>query len=249
MINALIIDDDLYSIYRLEQLINSLYPSRIKISSTFQDPLLASGYLQRNEVDLLFLDIKMPSMNGFELLDLQKKQPAVIFITSFDSYAIKAIRYSAFDYLLKPIKENDFKEAVNRFLNQTNNKNHGSRFSTLQFNLTQKEELEFKIHLPTRNGDATFYEGEIIRCVADSNYTELYLVNGKRFVASKTLSEIEALLPQQSFVRIHKSHLVNFKQIKGLNNSLNQALLVNGEEIPVSRRRLQDLKAKLQKRT
>jgi two-component system LytT family response regulator len=248
MINAIIIDDDLYAIYRLEELISSLYPSKIKILSTFQDPLLALTYLQKNEVDLLLLDIKMPSLSGFELLDLQKKHPAVIFITSSDSYAIKAIRYSAFDYLLKPINENDFKEAINRFLLEKNDKDQRSQFNTLQFNLSQNDDVKYKFFLPTRNGDAVFYTEEIIRCVADSNYTELHLINGKRFMASKTLSEIEALLPEKSFVRVHKSHLINFNQIKGLNILSNHALLSTGEEIPVSRRRLQELKEKLQER-
>jgi len=245
MIRTVIVDDDIYTIRNLERILEKFFASDLLVLASIDDSKQAVQFLKNNQVDLLFLDIQMPEITGFDLLDDQIETPNVIFITSYNEYAIKAIRYSAFDYLLKPLSESMIFETVKRFLNPDSFITQIERLKTLRFNLQQKEISQFKLLLPSRQGTYTFLSKDIIRCTADSNYTELILNGNKKFVSSKTLGDIELMLPNDSFIRVHKSHIINIEYAERFLKSSSEILLTNGERIPVSRRRAVEINDKL----
>jgi two-component system LytT family response regulator len=171
--------------------------------------------LKEQKPDLVFLDIEMPHINGFEMLQaLPRIDFDIIFTTAYDQFAIKAIKFSALDYLLKPIDKDELAGAVDKI------NTHPSRFiSTRQLDLllqnmqSARHGLE-TIALPTLEGYEMVQAAHIVRCESDSNYTLIFLKNGTKILVSKTLKEVEELLEGHSFFRVHHSHLVNLNEIK-----------------------------------
>lgn len=243
-IKAVIIDDDPYIRNTLRGMLD-LPETGVELLDDFEHPLEAIEFLKRAKPDLLFLDIQMPLMNGFELLDnLQTDELEVIFITSYNQYAVQAIRYSALDYLLKPINPTDLYAALDRYRIKTEKILTRERLNNLRHNLGQESEKKFQLVIPTKQGEFHFRIDEIVRCEADSNYTEIHLKSGKKFLASKTLGDVESMLEGEQFVRVHKSHLVNLDFVSKL--TLNDDLeMLDGATVGVSRRRLPEVKLKL----
>ncbi len=205
----------------------------------------ASGYREGVELinelkpELVFLDIQMPDGSGFNLLE-NFEQPAfdVIFVTAFDQYAIKAIKFSALDYLLKPINPQDLIKSVERYKQKVNTGDIYKRLDILMQNLGLGRDKPKKIVLSTAEGYHVVNPDDILRCQSDSYYTNFYFTNGKRIIVSKTLKEFEELLTDYGFVRSHKSHLVNIKYIKSfLRADGGYIIMSDGTEIPVSRRK------------
>jgi two-component system, LytTR family, response regulator len=199
--------------------------------------------------DLVFLDIEMPVANGFQLLEhFDHFRFEVIFVTAHDQYAIRAIRFSAADYILKPIDSLELKSAVEKVARRIKRKNEDHRLRELHRNLMVPSAP--RIGLPM-DGKIEFAEvGRIVRCQGDSNYTHIWFDNGRHLLVAKTLAEFEELLADYGFSRVHKTHLVNFNYVGSyINNGDNLLILKNGERIPVSRRRkeavLEVLKARL----
>jgi two-component system LytT family response regulator len=248
MIQAVLVDDDLYALNRLQELLSTLANFKVEVMASFQDPMLAYTYLKQAKPDVIFLDVRMPGINGFELLDLVNTPAEVIFVTAYDAYAIQAIRYSAFDYLLKPLTAESLKEALQRLQNQRNKTNRTEQLSALQFNLNQNELSKFRIILPGLKDALSITAGHITHCVAESNYTHVYLSTGKHILASKTLGDVEQLLPSSAFMRIHKSYLINLHFLDGLKTEPAEVQLNIGIALPVSRRRLQEVKQALMRR-
>lgn len=237
------VDDDAYTLSSLSDLLSPRQD--ISLKALFSNAFEAYSFLATNEVDLLLLDIRMPGLDGFGLLDkLGSKAPAVIFITSYDQYAIKAIRYSAMDYLLKPVSSKDLDGAIERLWNKTEYIDHIIRFNNLKHNLQVESESELSLIIPTKQGEYQFKASDIIRCEADSNYTVIYLKNQKRFVASKTLGDIENMLLSEVFMRIHKSHLVNIRFVTDFKDE-NELILKDNSVVQVSRRRLVEVRRRL----
>jgi two-component system, LytTR family, response regulator len=244
MIRVTIIDDDAYIRDTVTAMLKDFHG--VQISGAYEHPLEAIGMLKQSPPDLLLLDIRMPGMNGFELLDqLDTTAFEVIFITSYDQYAIQAIKYSALDYLLKPIQPDDLRLAIERFKKSNEKVLSKARIAALKHNFLQTDQKEFYLVIPTRQGDHHFRPDEIVRCEADSNYTLIFLKGNRKFMASKTLSDIESMLEEGTFLRVHKSHLVN-KQYVDHSNHDDTLLLEGGGLVPVSRRRLPEVKAWLQ---
>jgi two-component system LytT family response regulator len=245
MIRAVIVDDDPLQV---EELLAHLQQSSIcelEVIATFNDPMLARDFIDRSEPDLLFLDIQMPALSGFEMLDqLHYKNSEVIFVTSYDEYAIRAIRYSAIDYILKPFSSDDIDEALNRYLQHSERIQVQTRLNNLKSNLQAKKNEELHLVVSTKQGEYRFMVNDIVRCEADSNYTMLHLRGNRRFVASKTLGDIETMLADSEFLRVHKSHVVNTRHIEHLTVEGN-LYLSNGEKVPVSRRRMSEVKSHL----
>lgn len=247
-IETCIIDDDPFIRQELQDELNQHYKDEIKIIGVYGQAEDALEALSAHPPQLVFLDIQMPGMNGFELLDrLGDVSFEVIFITSFNQYAIQAIRYSALDYLLKPIDRTELGKAIERFKSIADKALLQSRLQNLRHNLKASHEKDFQLIIPTKQGEYQFAAGDIIRCEADSNYTVLYLTKSKKFVASKTLGDIEAMLNPESFLRVHKTHLVHLAHVDRLNTE-GELILKDGSHIPVSRRRLTEVKVMLSTR-
>jgi len=237
MIRAIIIDDEKTSRDALEGLI-SRYCNNVTIVEQ------ANGYnsgieaIHKHKPDLVFLDIQMPDGSGFQLLeDVKDVNFEVIFTTAFDQYAIKAIKYSALDYLLKPIVPSDLVAAIQKVDQKKNSLDRNSSISVLLDNIKSKNEPK-KIVLCTSDNIFVVEIGNIIRCESDDYYTRFYIKDDKTIIISKTLKEYEDLLGEQYFIRPHRSHLVNLKFVKGFNkNDGGYILMLDGTKIPVSRRK------------
>ena len=241
-LKAVLVDDEEHCIETLKWQLERHCPS-VQVVKTFKSPVECLKFLMYNDIDLLFLDIEMPVLNGFDLLNaLPKKDFALIFTTAYDEFAIKAIKQRAIDYLLKPIDRTELEKAVQ--LAVENKRDLELRLAELMKDM-EMESIE-KFAIPTREGVELVNTSEIVRCESDSNYTHIYLANGKKYMVSKTLKEIEEQLLNESFVRVHQSHLVNMshvmKYIKGTSGYL---ILNDGSEVPVSRRKKNDFMEKI----
>ncbi len=242
-IRSVIVDDDEFSRQELTRLLRMHLSLEVTIVAEFSNASEAISYIKLHKPDLVFLDIQMPGISGFEMLDhLDTNSFEVIFITSHDEYAIRAIKYSALDYLLKPIDPVELKSAINRFTQSTQNNLSRLKISNLQFNLNSESHDKFQLIIPTKQGEHQFVANEIIRCEADSNYTAIHFGQSRKFLASKTLSDIESMLnTAKNFLRIHKSHLINLNHVVQL-TSTDELLMGDQTRVPISRRRLAEVK-------
>jgi two-component system LytT family response regulator len=212
MIKAIIVDDEPFCCEALDALLNRYCP-QVKVVGICYSGREALQEIQEQQPQLLFLDIEMPQMNGFELLQkIPDPEFDLIFTTSYDQYAIKAIRFSALDYLLKPIDRDELQAAVHK----VTGRNHPPLARQLEL-LIHKMNLPAsqinKVALPTMEGLQMVPVDSIISCEADSNYTIVILKNKQKIVVSRTLKDIEEILEDYSFFRIHHSYLVNINEI------------------------------------
>ncbi|TKC10597.1 response regulator transcription factor [Pedobacter polaris] len=245
MLNAIIVDDEEFARSSLYFLLQQNCES-VNIIGIAKSVNEARTLLNQQNVDLIFLDIAMPGENGFELIpQVQQTNASVIFTTAYDQYALKAIKANALDYLLKPIDIDELKEAVNKAvkyinLNKAEN-NRNESLKNLANDLSGDKTSIQKITLPSAQGYKLIDIDDIIHIEADSNYSIFNLTNLEKIVVSKVLKDYEEILPENRFVRVHKSSIVNLKFVKEYNsrNGL-QVLLNNGETINVSRRRASD---------
>lgn len=245
--NTVILDDEPNCCKTLALLLKE-HCVEVKGITSFQHPLKALPFLKTEPIDLLFLDIDMPGLNGFDLLDkLFPLSFPVVFTTAYDQYAIKAIKYSAFDYLLKPIDEEELINVVERIQQQKvlpSLKQAEMLFSYYQDKNLQTPE---RIALPTNEGFEFITTSEIIRCESVSNYTRLYFNNVvSSLLVCRTLKEIEQMLGAEDFLRVHNSHLIKKNLVKKYIKADGGFLLMSdGSQIPVARRRKGNLMADL----
>ncbi len=235
MMNILIIDDEIHCTEQLSKLLinENINSDNIEISNQSKDAL---KLLLNKNFDLVFLDIEMPFLNGFDILEtIPEINFQVIFTTAFDKYALKAIKFSALDYLLKPIEEDELKIALQK-LEKKVSKTKKKQYSSLIENV--KSNKFNKIAIPSIDGIEFVEVSEIIRCQSDSNYTKLYLTNKREIVSSKTLKEYELLLKEYGFSRVHNSDMINLTHIKKYIKGDGGTVIMNdGSEVEVSRRR------------
>lgn len=241
MTKIIIIDDEEHCINVLENLIKKTH-SDYTVLGTFTNPLIGLEFIKKNPPDLLFLDIEMPNLNGFTLLDnLLPIDFDVIFTTAYDQYAIKAFRYSAINYLLKPITEKNIVKALSNW-EKRQKKTSSTQWEMLQNQLNDSKEECSQIALPTGVGYQIVEIENIVRCQSDSNYTNVYCKNENRVLISRTLKEIEELLKDHGFLRVHQSHLINPKFVKGILRQDGGSLIMNDDqEIPVSRQKAKQI--------
>ena len=239
---ALIVDDEFKAREVLNLMLKHHAPdiSMIREAGSASE---ASQILESFKPDLVFLDIKMPGQDGFSWLrSLESRDFDVIFVTAFDQFAIQAIRYAAFDYLLKPVDIEDLQKAISRF---TNKKATGS-YENLFYNAQQGSPEEYRLTIPT-NGKMHYIDPrKIVRCEADGNYTHFYLLEGRHVISSRPLGHYSGLLPDSMFIRSHKSHLVNMDYIKAIGENILE--LDGGMRVEVSRRRMSSVKDALSQR-
>lgn len=243
MITAVIIDDERHSVETLAWKLEKYCPE-VMVISTFTDPVEGLEYLKINQPDLLFLDIEMPRLNGFELLKQILPIPFdVIFTTAYDEFGVRAIKFSALDYLLKPVQVDELQTAIDKHRQKANAPLTSTQLKVLFSNIQEeKQGRPGKIALATKESIEFVFPEEIIACSSDSNYTMVYLENGRKKLISRTLKDIEELLSEYQFFRAHHSHLVNLRHVKEfVRNDGGYLIMSNQMTLPVSRSRREDL--------
>ncbi|MBG0782488.1 MAG: response regulator transcription factor [Bacteroidales bacterium] len=236
-IKALIVDDEENS---RKALLNMLqyYCKDIEVIGQAENIANAYELINMHKPDVVFLDIQMPGGNGFELLKKFKPIPfKVIFVTAFDHFALRAIKLSAVDYLLKPVSPKELIRAVSKLEKQMDVEDlFDKQMEALEDNM-QPERQEKKIILNTSTTMHVIKINEVIRCEADENYTHVIKEDGKAVLVAKTLKEFDEMLSPFGFCRIHQSHLVNLSHVLTFEKSSGIVILTTKERIPVSSRR------------
>lgn len=246
MIRTIIVDDEPYCCDVLSTLLERHCPN-ISIEAVCYSAEEAFNAITTTNVQLVFLDIEMPHMNGFKLLEkIPDINFQVIFTTSYDQYAIKAIRFSALDYLLKPVDREELQIAVRKAAERLQSP-IPQQLEILLQKLRQPVNQVNRIALPTMEGLQLISLDTIISCASSSNYTIFSLKDSQKIIISRTLKEIEEMLEDYSFLRVHHSYLVNLneirKYIKGEGGSL---IMSDGSSIDVSRSKKEMLLKRLQ---
>ena len=246
MIKAIIIDDEPYCCESLATLLQRYCPE-VNVIDICYNGASAFKAIREDKPQLVFLDIEMPQMNGFELLEkLKEINFQLIFTTSYDQYAIKAIRFSALDYLLKPVDREELQKAVQKAANHMKHP-LPEQIEILLQKLNHPAIPVNKIAIPTMEGLQMIFVESVISCAADSNYTILNLKNKQKIIASRTLKEIEEMLEDSSFARVHHSYLINLNEVeKYIRCEGGYLLMSDGTTIDVSRSRKEILLKKLQ---
>ncbi len=247
MIKALIIDDEEDCIEGLKNLLVHGHENLVEIlgsAKTVRDGIEAIALLRP---DLVFLDVQIGEKTGFDLLRaLPEIDFEIIFTTAFEKFALQAIKFSAIDYLLKPIDVDELDAALMKLLNAESRKITADKIDLLLQNTQKSDGLFKRIIVPTISGFEFIEIGNIIRCESDNNYTTIYFKDKQKVLVSKTLKDFEELLSGYSFFRIHNSHLINLSYIKTYNKGKGgSVILTDGSEIEVSSRRKDDFMAKL----
>jgi len=238
MIKAVIIDDELNAQSLLEKTLYRYFPNKFNIVEKCVS--VDSGVLaiKNHEPDLVFLDIQMPEKNGFELFEyFDVINFEVIFTTAYNQFAIKAIKRSALDYLLKPINHLDLADAIKKFESKNEGTSAQKKLSLLLENLNVNDQNVSKIVFPTVEGFEFIHANQILYCKAESNYCGIKKIDGSIKTASKTLKFVEEILPDKSFQRIHKSYVINLNYVVRYHKSNKEVELTNGEKLPVSFRK------------
>jgi len=238
MIKAILIDDEVHCVDTLSMLISDYCPEVQVMEQcvSAKQGLIAVG---RHHPELIFLDIEMPVMNGFEFLEQFTDIPfSVIFTTSYDQYAIKAIHFSALDYLLKPIDPKELVAAVQKVRVQKMLPS-AEQFRMLIDQVQNRVKQFTKVAVPTSEGFELIPVEEIIFCEADDNYTRFFLKNKKRVIACRTLKEVEEQLTDfVSFIRVHHSYMVNLNEVnKYIRGEGGYLVMSDGAIVNVSRSR------------
>jgi two-component system, LytTR family, response regulator len=213
-ISAVIIDDEPGNIVTLLEMVKQYCPS-VFIKGTAPDPLKGYELINETNPDLVFLDIEMPYGNAFDLLDkLAPVNFEVVFITAFNDYAIKAFKYAALDYLLKPVNINELKNAVDKVTKRLVEKTINTRVASLLTNLKPENTGAQKIALPTIDGCSFEDIGNIMYLQAENSYTYIYCKGKTKLLVSKNLRDFEEILPPDLFCRIHHASIVNINFVK-----------------------------------
>jgi len=235
MLNAILIDDEINGVESLHTLIQENC-SGIAVLETVTNPLLGVELIRKLKPDVIFLDIEMPEMSGFELLDKVKDIPLqVIFTTAYDQYAVRAFKHNAVDYLLKPVIISELTAAVDRLI---------ARVGTVSDDYTNLESLLQKIQglnaqkLAVRSLNEIIYVDmdKICHLEADSNYTNIFLITGEKLNSTKTLKEYESMLDPKIFFRVFKANVINLKYVKKfVKEDGGYIVMTDGTNINVSR--------------
>jgi two-component system LytT family response regulator len=238
MPTAIILDDEIKGAKSLGTLIRDNCPA-IYIASIETDALAALDKIKKLKPEILFLDIEMPGLNGFELLsELTVPLPKVIFTTAYDQYAVEAFRHNAIDYLLKPVIVEELMGSVNRVTERIR----------AEKALFEKEQSSNSTHsrnikIPIQCQDKVILvdTDHIVRLEADSNYTCIYLTNGNKISSAKTLHEYEEQLAAADFYRIHKTHLINIENVeKYVRGEEARVIMKDKSSLEISRRKKTD---------
>ncbi len=241
MLNAIIIDDETSSRNALRQKLINHCPN-VAIIAECENGEEGIKAIETQEPDIVFLDVEMPRMNGFTMLQqLKNKNFEVIFITAYDHYAIKAIKFSALDYLVKPVEVEDLKNAVEKVTQKRNQLAGNKRIELLLQNFLDEKKAHQRIAISSMEGLMFIATDEIVYLEANSNYTSFYLTENRKITATKTLKDFEELLPDSIFIRIHHSYLINKNRVeKYIKGEGGQVVMKNGVTLDVARRKKEE---------
>ncbi|MCG2615199.1 LytTR family DNA-binding domain-containing protein [Terrimonas sp. NA20] len=230
-IRTIILDDEPDSV-RLTRLNIEQHFPQLNIVGAFTSPQKALQEIPSLQPDLLFLDIEMPVINGFDLLEkLMPVEFAVVFVTAYNDFAIKAFRFNALDYLVKPVSIEELREVVAKV-----EKHHHIQADQLQVLQQQfKKGNITKIAIPSQTGVTFIDLKDIVFVEAKSNYADLVLADKRRILISKTLKDIQFVLEQQQFLRIHRQYIINLNEVKHFNRNESLLTMTTGDVLPVSR--------------
>ncbi len=239
-IKAILIDDEWNSLQNLQQKIKEFCPDVVVVAAT-QNPEEAIRLIKQHEPNVIFLDIEMPKMSGFRMLEqLGTTESEIIFTTAYNQYAIDAIRMSAFDYLTKPISIADLQKALER-LALHKELFTKERVDILKHSLSDSKSQEDKITLSTSEGIEFIPVKNILRIESSSNYSKIFFTDGKQKTVTRLLKDFETMLLRYRFYRIHNSHLINLNYIqKYIRGEGGQVIMQNGDSIDVSRRKKEE---------
>jgi two-component system LytT family response regulator len=238
MIQAVIVEDEKKSRELLEKLVQKNCPD-VHIAGMAESVESGAALIRKIKPRLVFLDIEMPDGSGFDLLkQVQDLSFDVIFITASDRYAINAIKYSALDYLLKPVDVEELKAAVKKISEKDSGISGMENLKFLLQNFRKNDEQYSRITLPTGNAYEIVNVKDIIRCEADGNYTNFFLADKRKMIVTMGLKHYEDLLPPDDFFRIHNHHLVNVNHVsRVLKEDGGYAIMSDGSKIEISRRK------------
>lgn len=238
MTRAIIIDDEQHCINRLSKMLKESNHDLLLMDS-FQSVEDGVTGIKKLHPDLVFLDVQINDKTGFDLLQqIPTIHFEVIFTTAYERYAVQAFKFSALDYLLKPIDEDDLAKALNKLKEKVAVKEHAARFDTLFHNLKNIQGAGKRICIPVTSGLEFIEVSDIIRCQSDVNYTTLFLKDKQKLVVAKTLKEFEEMLSDFNFYRVHNSHLINLTFIKSYNKGKGGFVTMkDNTDIEVSTRR------------
>lgn len=234
MYKAILIDDEPLASRMLQEYLDAF--KEVQVVAVCQDGFDGLKAIQQKQPDLIFLDIQMPKINGFEMLELIENPPAVIFTTAFDEYAIKAFEHHAVDYLLKPFSQERFDKAMSRFLSQQAGNQAEQTKQLLETAATSPDQID-RIVIRDNNNIRIVPIADIEYIEAADDYAKIFTASGS-FLKNRTMSSFEKQLPAKQFVRIHRSHIVNVSQITQLHphdKETYTASLKNGAKLPVSK--------------
>lgn len=242
MLKCILIDDEPKALTTLSYELNQ-FQSRIAVLDTFTSVEEACAFLAQNSVDVVFLDIEMPKMDGFAFLErYEERSFDVVFTTAFDKYALKAIRQEVAHYLVKPIDPDDLEQTLNKLEKAASKKDE---FSQKVLNaidrLSELQGISRKIKLSVDRKIIFLEPEDIIYCESDGNYCRVFLEDRKEIFMTQKLKYIEELLPDHMFYRVHNSYIINLLKIKEFHKSENYFLLTNNAVIPISRQRKNDI--------
>ena len=242
-IRAVIVDDELNCIEILQYTLAQYCPE-VEVIRTFQHPKQALEEIPQLQPDVLFTDIDMPHINGLELVQqLQQPKIKTIFVTAFNEYALKAIKLSAADYLLKPVDGDDLRQAIQK-INQLKQEENGTLLSLLNILNSQKNIGKLAIH--SEQSIQFIDYSSIIYCKSEGPYTEFYLTGKKTILASRSLGEYEDLTSEQGFFRIHHSYLINLHHLdKFVKKDGGYVVMSDGTTLTVARRKKDDFLNKI----
>jgi len=237
MLQSIIIDDEEHCSNRLIDLLTE-HTNLITNQACFSNIVDAKKGIESLKPDLIFLDIELNESTAFDFLkSLKTINFQIIFTTAYNQYAIEAIKFSAFDYLLKPIDSIELSETLNRLQSASNN-NLPLQLNALFHNTESNKKSDKKIIIPTEKETHFLHISEIIRCQSDGNYTHFFLSDDKTILTSKTLKYFEELLPKTEFFRTHQSHLINLRHIKKFINGTNAYVIMDdNSEVTIAKRR------------
>jgi two-component system, LytTR family, response regulator len=241
MIKAIVIDDEKNNQELICNLLSS-YAENIQVVSVADS--VESGYqsILEHQPDLVFLDIQMPDGTGFDLLKkFEKVNFKVIFVTAHQEYAIEAFKYSALDYLLKPLSPSNLISAVKKVEESFNSEDLNLKLKTLLSNISEPSKTKRKIVLKTMERIYSVDLHDVIRFESDGGYTKVYLLDGKRIMVSRTMKEFDDLLSNVGFVRVHNSHLINMDYLFCFEKTEGHIVMKDDSIVPVSNRKKEQL--------
>jgi two-component system LytT family response regulator len=240
MLTTVIVDDQEICTEMLLDMLESGFPD-VNVVAVLDSGAEGIKAIRKHKPDLVILDVEMPGMSGFDMLNkIDDLSFEIIFVTAHDRYSIEALRLSALDYLVKPVHKQDLRAAVDRAGHRRNH-NLSKQIHTLMEFLKEKKHPVKQVALPSGDGLVFVNVSEIVHCDSDSNYTSLHLLTGKSMLISKTLKDVEGLLPEEDFFRIHHSHLINLSHIKKyVRGNAGYVIMSTGQNITVARNKKED---------